>query len=339
MGSVATALRRQLNHAWPGAIILLYHRVARLKLDPQLLAVTPDHFAQHMEVLRTRYRPTRLLDLRGSLGYGRPGVPRVAITFDDGYADNLHEARPVLARCGVPATVFVSSGMLSSDREFWWDALERVLLLAPQLPARLALRIDGAEHAWDLGSEAGCPPDLTGWNVFAAGPEGARQQAYRDLNRAFRALIPVERGRVLDGLFAWGGLEREARPTHRALGKEELVALEEDGVIEAGGHTVSHAALSALPAGQQETEIRDDKAALEKCLGHSVAAFSYPFGGRADFGAEAIAGVRGAGYLCACANFAGYIRWRADAYQLPRFVVRNWDGDEFARRLEVWLGR
>ena len=113
------------------AVILLYHRVADLPSDPQLMAVTPRHFAEHLEVIRQSCRPLRLHDL----GEALPDRS-VVVTFDDGYADNLHHAKPLLAAHDVPATVFVTSGYVGSDREFWWDDLERILLETPSLPRR-----------------------------------------------------------------------------------------------------------------------------------------------------------------------------------------------------------
>src|SRR5262249_43149366 len=108
-----------------GGAILLYHRVTRLDRDPQLLAVSPEHFAEHLDVLRRKANVVPLNKFRGE-----PRLPSraIAITFDDGYADNFVEAKPILERKEVPATVFVVSGFLGSAREFWWDELDRILL-------------------------------------------------------------------------------------------------------------------------------------------------------------------------------------------------------------------
>ena len=65
-------------------------------------------------------------------------MPRgaVGVTFDDGYGDNLRNAKPILDRHRVPATVFVTSGYVGARREFWWDELGRVVLHAPRVPER-----------------------------------------------------------------------------------------------------------------------------------------------------------------------------------------------------------
>jgi peptidoglycan/xylan/chitin deacetylase (PgdA/CDA1 family) len=110
-------------------LILLYHRVTEVEVDPWQLCVSPRHFEEHLAVLK-KFRPARLCDLPESV---RPGS--VAVTFDDGYADNLHCAARLLRKYDIPATFFLTSGYLGGNAEFWWDELERRLALAGQAGA------------------------------------------------------------------------------------------------------------------------------------------------------------------------------------------------------------
>ena len=86
-------------------LILLYHRVARVDSDPWSLCVTPEHFSEHLEVLR-KHRPIRLDQVKPSGWRAGGSRASVAITFDDGYADNLYEAKRLLERYDIPATFF-----------------------------------------------------------------------------------------------------------------------------------------------------------------------------------------------------------------------------------------
>ncbi len=327
-------LRRAANRLRPKTLVLLYHRVNRVPLDPQLLCVTPEHFVEHLAVIRRAYRTVALPDLLAGLG-GRLWRDRqVVLTFDDGYADNLDAAQPLLAQQEVPATVFVTAGMLDSDREYWWDELERIFLATPDLPPRLSLALEGQEHTWDLPAAAA---DAPGWNVLLPGPRSARQVVYAELMSLLRPLSPAARGTALAELFAWAGLSRAARPGQRALSSTELRQLEAGCLVAAGAHTLTHSVLASLPLPQQWAEITAGKTVLEACLAHPVPAFSYPFGGRGDYTLETVRLVREAGFACACANFPAPVMWGVDHFQLPRFLVRDWDGPEFARRLEVWF--
>src|SRR4030095_8520096 len=87
------------------ALILMYHRVAELRNDPYLLAVQPNHFSDHLEVIRRHCFPIKLQQLVKALANGRIPKRAVVITFDDGYADNLLNAKPLLERYGTPDTV------------------------------------------------------------------------------------------------------------------------------------------------------------------------------------------------------------------------------------------
>jgi peptidoglycan/xylan/chitin deacetylase (PgdA/CDA1 family) len=110
----------------PGAI-LLYHRIADDPHDPFGILVSPATFRAHVELLAERYRPVSLAEIAAGVERGRVPERAVAVTFDDGYADNLTEAKPILTAAGVPATVFVASGLVDGGQPLWWYELAQLL--------------------------------------------------------------------------------------------------------------------------------------------------------------------------------------------------------------------
>jgi hypothetical protein len=72
-------------------------------------------------------------------------------------------------------------------------------------------------------------------------------------------------------------------------------------------------------------------------LGASVTSFTYPYGARAQYSKQTPRLVKEAGFACACSSFPGHVAFYTDPYQLPRYLVRDWDGDTFARHLEDWF--
>jgi len=153
MGRVRRILQPVVNLFSPRVIILVYHRVIDLPSDPQLLCVKRKHFEEHLEVLRKRSCPERLQKV-GLAVEGKRLHRAVIVTFDDGYADNLLYAKPLLERYDVPATVFVTSGYVGQKRSFWWDELESLLLHSMKLPEQLELTLAGKHYYWELGASA-----------------------------------------------------------------------------------------------------------------------------------------------------------------------------------------
>lgn len=82
--------------------ILTYHSIGQRHYE---MNVTPDNFAAQMAWLARHYK---VIPLEAAAA----GVPGIALTFDDGYRDNLINALPVLEQHGFPATVFVVAGCL-----------------------------------------------------------------------------------------------------------------------------------------------------------------------------------------------------------------------------------
>ena len=96
----------------------------------------------HMEILSKLANPIHLEKFARSLKGGRIPPRAVVVTFDDGYADNLHHGRPILEEFQIPATVFVVTGYMG--KKFWWDELAIILLASQTLPATNASRMSSS---------------------------------------------------------------------------------------------------------------------------------------------------------------------------------------------------
>lgn len=339
-GSVRRAGRRLRNRIAPRAIILTYHRVTQLAADPWRLAVSPAHFAEQIEVLKKRTRVRSMTELATELAAGRRPKRGVVVTFDDGYEDNLRHAKPVLAKHGIPATVYATSGMVGRHAEYYWDELERILLSPGTLPERLMLVIEGRELSWTLrGTETYSQSAAAAhrhWHVDDPAPT-TRHTIYRSLCQFIQDRPEELRRQVLDQLRAWAGVHGRGRATHMPLSADGLRRLADGGLTEIGSHSVTHALLAKLPLEQRLREIRQSKADLEELLGRPVHHFAYPYGQLDTFDQEAVQAVRDAGYASGACAFEGAVGRETDVYQLPRHIVRDWDGDEFARQLRQWV--
>src|SRR6516225_11294141 len=111
-----------------GPAILMYHRIATPDVDPWGLSVSPERFAAHVETLRARRTILSMDAFVARLRSRDLPHDAVALTFDDGYSDNLCQAKPILEAADVPATVFLTTGRIGTGREFWWDELARMVL-------------------------------------------------------------------------------------------------------------------------------------------------------------------------------------------------------------------
>jgi len=321
-----------------GGLILLYHRVVDLPTDPQRLAVRPMHFEAQLAVLLRTGVVLPLVELVERAAEGTLPAGAVAITFDDGYADNVHVAKPMLARWDAPAMVFVTTR--DGSEPFWWDRLAAMLLMPGRLPRRIELALGQERVAFDLGDDAALSAaafsQRRGWHVECDGVRTPRQAMYEDLCRRLRPMDAERRAAVLHQLAEAVQYRPVDVATCATMDDAQLRALVAGGVIEVGAHTVSHPVLAMLSAEEQRREIAESKRRLEAIVGRAVAAFSYPYGTRRDFDADSVRLVREAGFACACANVPGRVDRQVDVFRLPRCLVRDWDGATFARQLEQW---
>jgi peptidoglycan/xylan/chitin deacetylase (PgdA/CDA1 family) len=301
----------------PKPLILTYHRIADDPVDHWCLAVSPANFEEHLEVLRRTRYPLPLADFLRHLAAGSLRPDAVAVTFDDGYVDNLDAGKPRLAAADVPATVFIATGFVG--REFWWDELARLILLE-KAPNGFQLIIAGKRMHFELGGEPPAPAApltkrtaalMTIWQTVRPLDEGARESLLAELRLIFT--------------------NQSGHPTRsRAMTPEEVRKISADGLVTIGAHTITHPLLSALDAAGCDCEIKGSKLACEALIGRPVEGFAYPYG---DFDAKARAAVRTAGFVFACSTRYGPATTSSDVFALPRIHVSNWDGDAFEQVL------
>ena len=304
------------------SFVLIYHRVFDLEADPQSLAVSPHRFDAQIQYLKTHFSIIPLTEMVARLTKRESINSSIAITFDDGYADNLYYAKPILEKYHVPATFFITASLIGSSREFWWDELERIFLL-PQPPLKpLVLNINDHEHRWN-SAEKSLPLDV-----------------YHQIHRLLKGLTFQEREAIMTQLFAWAGLDREhGRDTHRIVNLLELIELATSDWLEMGSHTLTHPVLSAQSQEVQWQEINESKLILEQITGRQISSFSYPYGQRTDFTPETIQMVKESGYTCGISNIQGNIEADSDCFILPRRIIRNWDIDDFKHHIAQFTGQ
>src|SRR6266508_1878396 len=303
---------------YPGALILGYHRVADVGQDLKKICVTPDHFEEHLQALKKHGNPIGLSALVRCLKQGSLPTKSVVVTFDDGYADNLHQAKPLLEKYEIPATVFVTTGYLG--KEFWCDELERLIVTSNAPPDTLTHYFYEEKFRWQ-------PPVIRG-----EADVSEQDVIQRDLiDSLYHLLLPLEvkdRERIMNAIRSWSESALAVSPAARALNVEELLRIAEGGLIEIGAHTKTHPFLPCLSVQTQEQEILSSKKDLEDILERRVSGFAYPNGASTK---EARTIVREAGFEYACCSFRDIVRPGCDFQQLSRFWQEDVDGDKFMK--------
>ncbi len=303
-----------LNLIDPPVVILIYHRVTTLSSDTQQLAVSPENFRAQMQFLKSHYSVVRFED-----DWSGIREPVVVVTFDDGYSDNVLEALPILEEVGVPATFFVSTDAIGTCKEFWWDELERVILFGKDYPPYFILNDNTFGRIW---------PTLTV-------PE--RKSMYDTIHTLIKKINASQRAEWFRQLRDWAKLDRQGRAEYRSMTVDELKTLAGSSWVTIGAHTVTHTPLSTLPVMEQRDEIRESRRQLGLFLGMEIKVFSYPFGTIKDYDKHSVRICREVGFVKAASNFPGQAHRWTDPFQLPRQLVRNWDVDTFASKMERFL--
>ena len=291
---------RWLSPAGPGGrlSIFIFHRVLA-QADP-LRPDEPDaeRFDRIVGFIARYFHVLPLSQAASRLAAGTLPAAAACITFDDGYADNLTVAAPVLRRHGATATFFIASGFIDGGR-MWNDSVIEAVRNAPA--GEFDLR------DLDLG-------------VYAIGDTASRVDAYGDLLRRLKYLDLGARLERSDEIARLAGLPGRC---DLMMTSRQVVELRDLG-MEIGAHTVRHPILNKVDAATAAAEIGDGRDQLAGWLGHPPEVFAYPNGvPNADYSDRDVELVRRAGFRCAVSTRRGAAGRATDRLQLPRFTP--WD--------------
>jgi peptidoglycan/xylan/chitin deacetylase (PgdA/CDA1 family) len=278
--------------------ILIFHRVL-----PEADPLFPDemHARRFDSLLGWLAQWSNVLPLTEAVDKLRSGTlpaRAVAITFDDGYADNLTVAQPILARHRMSATVFVAPTYLDGGIMFNDVVTE-------------AVRAYG-------GSILDLAP--LGLGTHPTDSLEARRKAIQVILMNVKYLPLEERTHRVDEIAAIAGVT----PRRDLMMTREQVGQLHKAGVGLGGHTASHPILAQLDPEQARAEIVEGKRQVEAIIDEPISLFAYPNGkpGK-DYLAEHVAMVREAGFTAALSTAVGAARAGDDPFQLPRFTP--WD--------------
>ena len=288
-------------------VIFLFHgvvREARHRVRNYTRKHLPlDHFVAILDRLIEDGTPVSMNQVAEASAARRSLPPRAfAVTFDDGFENNVTVAAPVLADRRVPATFYVTTGFIETNGSSWIDLIEdavervetcRIDLALPTLAKRQAHTIEEKQKLLDdirrvVKSDSAVDP----YEVAA------------DLRRQL-GFARMEPDPELDQKMTWN----------------QVRTLHNDPLFTIGGHGVTHRILEFLSQDDLEQEIAVSLRTLRQELAEDVAHYSYPEGLATCYSPRVIDALRRRGVVCAPTAEPGTNRIGDDLYQLKRVAI------------------
>lgn len=285
LGQIADRLisRRKL-------VILTYHRICETRpdypFDLELISASPEQFDWQAKWLASNADPITFLDL-AEIEAGLRKMPKrpVIVTFDDGFDDNYQIASPILHEHGVPATFFVSTDYIGTERVFWYDWLAHQVLN----PDAERISIESLDLDQALPSSMAERRTMTAalLNTVKRAPYAKQQLLIAEL----------ERSQLRDK-------GNQYRHLSRTMSWDNLREMSSKG-MEIGSHGAAHLMLSKLDDAQLTHELTASKQTIEQHIGQSVCSIAYPVGESDACDERVFAYAQKAGYQYGCVFMPG----------------------------------
>ncbi|MBI1878348.1 MAG: polysaccharide deacetylase family protein [Chloroflexi bacterium] len=290
-----TLLRDQLT-------ILMYHAVIRTPLEvPNWCFIDEAAFRSQVKYLKRHFEVVHLSQAVGQLRNGGIHKPTAVITFDDGFQNNYDVAFPILCEAGIPATIFLTTGLVNTNDTVWFCRLNRALAKT----SKPSFEWDGSK--FDL-AEARSKSEM------AAAIQG-------QLKKLHNAELLSELRRIIVALGDDPDCSMEADSPYRMLSREAIMEMTASGLIEFGAHTHTHAILSRLPHEEQQKEITQSVTITEELTGRSCKVFAYPNGSAQDYDKETLKILQGCDIRAAVTTIEGPTDGMTPVMEMKRYGI------------------
>jgi len=297
------AVRRSRADRKRDLAVLLYHGVVGDLRGPAAygdLFVSARDFARHLDHLKRHYQPLSLAAIVDAMETKTPFPPRaVAVTIDDGYENTVRVALPLLADAGIPATVFVSTDLVGTQRYYWFDGLRLLVQRAWE-----------SRRAFDIGS---------GIRVLSASPSRQETQLMSLSRQILDVPLPARSAvqSAIDQLIDREGLLGRF-PEFALATWDDLRKAVAGGILSVGSHLLAHGDLTAMTHHDQASELRASRDRIEQELGVACTTVAYPYG---RFNGESPIAARDAGYRCAVTADPDFNEATDHPFRLKRVMV------------------
>lgn len=288
-------------------VILMFHHVRpwteRAFAPNHILEITPAFLDETLTRLRAmKFDLVALDDVPGRLAERSPR-PFAALTFDDGYRDNVEHAWPVLRRHDAPWTMFVTADYAAGRGRLWWLELEEAIARLDHV----TLDLDGERREWPSAT----PAD--------------KAQAFEAIYWRLRAGPEERLLAAIAGLAATAGVDGQALVAKLCLRWDEIAALAREPGVMIGAHTMSHPMLKKHDEAIARKEIAFSKTLVEERIGRPVRHFAYPVGDPTSAGPRDFSLAAQAGFDTAVTTRRGHV-FSAHAghlHALPRVSING----------------
>jgi len=313
----------------PYLMILMYHRILpandeRTLTEEPGMIVTPETLRLHLEIAKNKFDIIKLSDWVKMKESGS-SLPRraCAITFDDGWADNYEFAFPILKSLKIPATIYLTSSLISTDKKFWPERLSNLIIDISRNHSEKWSRscldwVRNSRTGYTFNDQVPTQDELA--EIIDAAKHLPDQEIHSRIDK-IELELSISTSSNQPSLLTW----------------EQLDEMIKFGLIEAGSHTCHHVRLEEETLQSTvEYEIVSSKHEIEQHTGQTVSSFCYPNG---DYCPKALELVR-QHYSNALTTKSGRNTATTDTHLLYRYGIHqgnSYDRIAFLARISGWM--